>query len=108
MRAADIFVLASRREPFGLVISEARGAGAAILATAVDGIPEALDGGAAGILVPPYNSEALSAQMRSLLTNPDELLLWRQRARQNLGQYHVSRMCRETIAVYQELLKQLT
>jgi glycosyltransferase involved in cell wall biosynthesis len=105
MRAADIFVLASRREAFGLVIPEARSAGAAILATAVDGVPEALDGGAAGILVPPRDSDALSNRMYRLLTNADELRLWRKRASQNLDQYHVNRMCRETIAVYEELLE---
>jgi hypothetical protein len=38
-------VLASLAEPFGLVLTEARKAGLAIVATRVGGIPEALDGG---------------------------------------------------------------
>ena len=53
MQAADIFVLASRREAFGLVLVEARQVGCAIIASDVDGIPEALDYGAAGILLSP-------------------------------------------------------
>ncbi len=52
LRATDLFVLASRREPFGLVLAEARQAGCAIVGTDVDGIPEALEGGRAGALVP--------------------------------------------------------
>ena len=45
MLSADVFVLASRRESFGLVLIEAREAGCAIVATDVDGVSEALDGG---------------------------------------------------------------
>jgi glycosyltransferase involved in cell wall biosynthesis len=53
MRKADIFVLASYAEPFGLALAEAREAGCAIVATAVGGIPEVLDFGKAGVLVQP-------------------------------------------------------
>ena len=51
LSAADIFVLPSRADPAPLVLSEAREAGCAIVASNVDGIPELLDGGDAGILV---------------------------------------------------------
>jgi glycosyltransferase involved in cell wall biosynthesis len=50
--AADIFVLASYQEAFGLVLAEAREAGCAIVASDVGGIREALDDGEAGILLP--------------------------------------------------------
>ena len=63
MRAADIFVLASRRESFGLVLVEARQAGCAIIASDVDGIPEALDHGAAGILFPPSDIPQLTKEL---------------------------------------------
>jgi glycosyltransferase involved in cell wall biosynthesis len=104
MRAADIFVLASRREPFGLVLAEARSAGAAIVATGVDGIPEVLDGGQAGRLVPPDDASALARALGDLLADPQQLAFWRARAAKNLDWLGVERMCRETCAVYADAL----
>jgi glycosyltransferase involved in cell wall biosynthesis len=103
MHAADVFVLASRAEPFGLVLAEARAAGMAIVGTKTGGIPEALDGGDAGILVPPRDTVALAAAIGLLLDDPHQLRQWRQRATRNLDRLHVDRMCRETLAVYAEL-----
>ncbi len=102
--ATDIFVLASHREPFGLVISEAREVGCAIIASDVDGIPEALDKGQAGILVPPADSQALAAALRQLLTYPDLLQEWKTKANQNLDWLKVSRVNQETVEVYRELV----
>jgi glycosyltransferase involved in cell wall biosynthesis len=103
--ATDIFVLASHREPFGLVISEAREAGCAIIASNVDGIPEALDNGEAGILVPPANSQALTAALKQLLSHPDLLQKWKNQAKQNLDWLKVSRVHEETLVVYRELIQ---
>jgi glycosyltransferase involved in cell wall biosynthesis len=65
--AADIFVLASYREAFGLVLAEAREAGCAIVASNVGGIPEALDNGEAGILLPPSQPRMLADTLAALL-----------------------------------------
>jgi glycosyltransferase involved in cell wall biosynthesis len=105
---ADVFVLASRKDPMPLVIAEAREAGCAIVATNVDGIPEGLDHGQAGILVPPRDPDALAAAIIGLLTNPSELAAWRQRARSNLGWLHVERTAVETMRVYEEALGSAT
>jgi glycosyltransferase involved in cell wall biosynthesis len=103
--ATDIFVLASHREPFGLVLSEAREAGCAIIASDVDGIPEALDGGKAGLLIPPLDSVTLATELARLLRDTSTLNLWRDRARQNVGWLSTERVSQETLAVYQELIK---
>ena len=63
---ADVFVLASRNEPFGLVLAEAREAGCAIVATAVGGVPEVLEHGRAGVLVAPGDVAALAAALDRL------------------------------------------
>lgn len=101
--ATDIFVLASRREPFGLVLSEAREAGCAIIASDVDGIPEALDSGRAGLLVPPADSPALAAALSQLLSDPNLLHRWKDQAQQNLEWLTVERVNEDTLAVYREL-----
>lgn len=101
--STDIFVLASHREPFGLVISEARQAGCAIVASNVDGIPEAVDGGLAGILVPPNDSNGLAGALTQLLSDRTLLHKWQDRAKQNLEWLSVDRVHQETLAVYHEL-----
>jgi glycosyltransferase involved in cell wall biosynthesis len=101
---ADVFVLASHSDPFPLVIPEAREAGCAIVATNVDGIPEGLDGGRAGILIPPSDPAALAAALTRLLGDSNELSLWRKRATENLDWLRIERFCSETMAAYQEAL----
>ena len=105
MLACDIFVLASHREPFGLVLLEAREAGCTIVASNVDGIPEALDNGQAGVLVPALDSQNLANTFRELLNNPEERQKWQVKAKQNLEEFTVTRVNQETIKVYSELIK---
>jgi len=97
-----VFVLASRAEPGGLVIPEARNCGCAIVATAVDGSPELLDGGHAGLLVPPQDIPALAAAIARLLDDPAERQRWRAAAGTNLDWLSIDRQYRETLAVYRE------
>jgi glycosyltransferase involved in cell wall biosynthesis len=105
---ADIFVLASHKDPFPLVIAEAREAGSAIIASQVDGIPEALEGGRAGILVPPGDAIALSMALAKLLQDPEERAVWQRRSAANLEWLQLSRASDETVAIYREALEQAT
>ncbi|MBU7586661.1 MAG: glycosyltransferase family 4 protein [Nostoc sp. TH1S01] len=105
MLASDIFVLASYCESFGLVLTEAREAGCAIVASDVDGIPETLDNRQAGILVPPKDSQTLATALAQLLSNPVQLQYWKNRAKQNLERFKALRVHEETMAVYRELVK---
>ena len=72
---ADLFVLASRAETYGMVITEALARGLPVISTAVGGVPEALgrtpDGRRPGLLVPPGNAGALGAALRRWLTDTD-------------------------------------
>jgi glycosyltransferase involved in cell wall biosynthesis len=104
LREADVFVLASHRDPFPLVLMEAREAGCAVIATRVDGVPEALDGGQAGILVPPCRSDVLGSTLADLLDREDELRVWRERSLRNLEPFSLARATREYLAVYKEVL----
>jgi len=102
--ATDIFVLASHRDPSPLVLSEAREAGCAIIASKVDGIPEALSGGQAGLLVLPSDSYALATALEQLLQDSKALQSWKDKAKQGIDWLAAARVNEETIAVYQELL----
>jgi glycosyltransferase involved in cell wall biosynthesis len=104
MLATDIFVLASHCESFGLVLTEAREAGCAIIASDVDGIPETLDNRQAGILVPPKDSQTLADALAQLLSNSKQLHKWKSRAKQNLERFSAAQVNEETLAVYRELI----
>jgi glycosyltransferase involved in cell wall biosynthesis len=66
--AADLAVLPSRAETYGMVVTEALARGIPVLATAVDGVPETLgqapDGTVPGILVPSGDVDALATALR--------------------------------------------
>jgi glycosyltransferase involved in cell wall biosynthesis len=68
---ADLLVLASRAETYGMVVTEALARGLPVIATEVGGISEALGHGADGIrpgvLIPPEDPVALAAALRSWL-----------------------------------------
>jgi glycosyltransferase involved in cell wall biosynthesis len=72
LRAADLFVMASLWEGFGLVFLEAMAAGCPIVATNVSAIPEVVEDGRTGLLVPPRDPGALSDAMRELLLDREE------------------------------------
>lgn len=97
---ADIFVLPSHADPAPLVLSEAREAGCAIVATEVDGIPELLECGKAGILVPARDPVELAQALGSLLENAEALRMWKEKSQFNLQQLRIERVARETIEVY--------
>jgi glycosyltransferase involved in cell wall biosynthesis len=67
---ARIFVLPSRVEPFGLVLLEAGIFGLPVVASRVGGVPEILEDGVTGRLVPPGDPEALAMCLRALLDEP--------------------------------------
>jgi glycosyltransferase involved in cell wall biosynthesis len=100
----DIFVLASHADPAPLVITEAREAGCAIVATAVDGIPQLLDHGEAGILVPAGDCKALANAIAGLLDDREMLARMRERSRRNLERMSVARVVEETLGIYREAL----
>ena len=67
---STVFVLPSLYEPLGIVIQEAMSFRLPILATNVGGIPEQVRDGKEALLVPPADPEAMSNELRRLLTEP--------------------------------------
>ena len=104
LKGADVFVLASHADPAPLAIIEAREAGLAVIGTDVDGIPELLDNGKAGILVSPRSPGELGKKIAALLLDDNKLEIWRKRSQCRISYLTVSRVAEETVQVYQECL----
>jgi glycosyltransferase involved in cell wall biosynthesis len=67
---ADLLVLPSRAETYGMVVTEALARGVPVLASDVGGIPDAL-GADAGVLVPPDDVPALADALHRWLTDAE-------------------------------------
>jgi glycosyltransferase involved in cell wall biosynthesis len=72
---ADVLVLPSRTESYGMVVVEALARGLPVVAAEVGGVPEALghgaDGTRPGLLVPPGDSVALREAIESWLEDAE-------------------------------------
>jgi glycosyltransferase involved in cell wall biosynthesis len=104
MVGADIFVLPSHADPAPLVLSEAREARCAVVASNVDGIPELLERGEAGILVPPHNARELADVLINLLQHPALIEEWKARSQFRIEHLTIQRVVEETLAVYTSVL----
>ena len=71
MAGAQIFVMPSRLEPFGIVVLEAWRAGTAAVATSRGGPPEFVRDGIDGILVDPFDKVAVAEVLGRLLSDAD-------------------------------------
>jgi len=69
MSAAELFVMPSRLEPFGIVVLEAWRAGRAVVATSYGGPPEFIDDGTTGMLVDPFDRSEFARVLDDLLTD---------------------------------------
>ncbi len=71
LRAADIFLFPSLYEGLGIALIEAMAAGCACIASRAGAIPEIIEDGKNGILIPPADSAALAAAVGELLLSPE-------------------------------------
>ncbi|MDM9646364.1 glycosyltransferase family 4 protein [Rhizobium sp. S163] len=101
MAGADIFVLPSHADPAPLVLSEAREARCAVIGTEVDGIPQLLEHGEAGILVPPSDPSALAAVIQHLIDTPGQIEEWKTKSQSKIEYLTIERVANETLQVYQ-------
>jgi glycosyltransferase involved in cell wall biosynthesis len=70
LAASDVFVLSSDWEGHPLAAMEAMACGLPVIATAVGGVPEVVESGREGLLVPQGDASALTGAMRFLLERP--------------------------------------
>ena len=90
MRHLDVLVLPSRVEPFGTVLAEAMAVGTPVVASRVDGLPEVVEDGVSGRLVPPGRPDLLAQAVLEVLGRRGEMgAAARERARRFFVEDHV-------------------
>ena len=101
LAGADLFVLPSRSEAFPNAIVEAMMAGLPVVASHVGGIPELVEDGRTGRLVPPGDATQLAAALIELLDHPDRAQQMGQTARRRIEeQYSFDRMVHQFETLY--------
>jgi glycosyltransferase involved in cell wall biosynthesis len=104
LKGLDLFVMSSISEGLGTSILDAMAASKAVVATTTGGIPEVVEDGVTGVLVPPHNAPALAEAILRLLKDAP---LRRRMGEAGLarvhGQFNVDRMIDETLAVYERV-----
>ncbi len=99
--AADVFVLPSRYEPFGIVMLEAMACGLPVVATVFGGPAEVIVNGVDGILVDPTDIDAMAEAILELLSDPEKRKSMGEKARARVvSRYSWTRVVREVWRVY--------
>lgn len=104
LAAMNVFVLPSLWEGFGLVLLEAMSVGKPIIASSVASIPEIVEDGVQGVLVPPRDPAALAEAIARLARSPEMLARMAAAGPARVRQFSVERMVDETIGLYDSLL----
>ncbi len=101
-RAADLVVVPSYNESFGLVAVEAQACGTPVVAAAVGGLPFAVGG--AGLLIKGHETAAWSAGIESLLDDPASRIRLSRKAVEHASQFSWGATTDRLLEVYSEAM----
>jgi glycosyltransferase involved in cell wall biosynthesis len=103
--AFDVAVLASLSEGLPNSVMEAMAAGAPVIATAVGGVPELIEDGETGFLVPPASPEAIAERIEYALSHVDLTGLIAMRGRRFVThRFGMERMVAAVESLYDEVI----
>ena len=101
----DVFVITSLYEGLGRALTEALATARPVVATAVNGVPDLVEHGATGLLVPPADPDGAARAVRWLLDHPHQAAdMGRQGRRRARRGFTPQAMCAAVDACYRELL----
>ena len=103
LAAMDVYAAPSRTEGLGVAIIEAMAAGIPVLAARVGGIPEVVEHGACGLLLPPDRPSVWREALVHLAGHREELAPWAQAAPARARRFSLDASVQELDRVYREL-----
>jgi len=101
--AAEVCVVPSYYESFGLVALEAMACGTPVIASRVGGLQHTVEDGVTGFLVPSGDEDALAEKLRLVLTDGELRQRLARRARSSAQQYTWRVVAQRILSVYEEL-----
>ena len=102
----DVFVSASRVEPFGLVIAEASAGGCAIVATATAGANEIIIPEETGKIVPIEDAQAIAQGINDFLGDENNRSKFIEKARLRIEEnFSLEEMIEKTVQLYKDILR---
>lgn len=107
LRAFDVFAMSSYLEGLGTSIMDAQALGVPVVATRTGGIPELIEDGVTGLLVPPRNPEALADAILRFLGDATLRRACAEAARLQSSRYDYHTTVYKTLDVYRELCENL-
>jgi glycosyltransferase involved in cell wall biosynthesis len=102
--ALDLFIMPSRSEAWGLTALRAMAHGLPVIASNVGGLPEVVERGKSGWLVPPESAEALADAIVDAASDPARLCEFGRNARERAAQFSIERTVERTEQFYLRLL----
>jgi glycosyltransferase involved in cell wall biosynthesis len=106
-QAADLFICASREDNLPNTVMEAMACGLAVVGTRVGGIPEMIDNGTTGRLVPVDGATSLAAAIMDLIRNKEKVRAMGVLARRKCEElYSSSRQVDAYVRLFKELREQ--
>jgi len=106
LSAMDIFVYPAYAEAFGMVLIEAMAMGLPVVASDCDGIPEIVEHGKTGTLVPARQSEPVTKAILDLLSNEPKRMAYSKAARVRVrDHFSLDRMVIQTEKLYNQLIE---
>ncbi len=104
LRAADVGALSSDREGSPLLVFECMANETPLVATAIGGVPDVVEHGRTGLLVPRRDPVALAHGLISLLTDPDRRARMAAAGRDALRRYTIDVIAARFAALYDTLV----
>ena len=106
-RAADLVIVPSYSESFGLVALEAQACGTPVVATAVGGLRTAVADGISGVLVDGHDPKAWSSVISRLLQEPQRRVLLSMGAIEHASHFGWDVTARGTLDIYDLVISDL-
>ncbi len=107
IRSFEIFVFPSYLEGLGTSVLDAMALGKPVVATHAGGIPEMVQDGVTGLLVPPRDPEALARAVRHLLRQPQLGARFGAAGRCRVEQHFTAeRMAAQTMQIYHQMIEE--